>query len=330
MQAKVDNTRVTALGSSRRLAWMFLLSPWLALVIGADEALAHGAPLDRPIGWADWNWDVVILLNLVLAGWLYARGLKTIWRRTSPGHVVSPGQAWSFLGGFLVVSVAVISPLDQLSDQLAWAHMIQHMLLMTVAAPLLVLGSPGLVWMWGLSRQGRRWVGTSFERGRWARRVGDACWNPVAMWSLYAVATWFWHIPWLYDAALTSAWVHDLQHLSFFVAGVLFWRVLIDPLSHKRLEPSLAVLALFTTTLHATVLGVLMTIAPDPWYAPYDGRSQLWGLSPLEDQQLAGLIMWMPACATYLAAAIVLLLLRVEASQNAAPPRFSFTGKVMK
>lgn len=330
MTAKVDNTRVTAVGSRRRLALMILLSPWLTLVIGTSEALAHGAPLDRRVGWADWNWDVVILLNLALAGWLYARGLKTMWRRTSPGRVVSRSQAWAFLGGLLVVGVAVISPLDLLSDQLAWAHMVQHMLLMTVAAPLLVLGSPGLVWMWGLSRHARRWIGATFWHRGSVRRVGDACWNPVAMWSLYAFATWFWHIPWLYNAALTSAWVHDLQHLSFFVAAVLFWRVLIDPLSRLRLEPSLAILALFTTTLHATVLGVLMTIAPDPWYTLYDGRAQLWGLSPLEDQQLAGLIMWMPACATYLAAAMVLLLLRLELSQAAAPPRFSFTGKVMK
>lgn len=328
--AKVDNTRVSAGKSHRRFALMLFLLPWLVLAIGVREAVAHGAPLDRRVGWADWNWDVVILLNLALAGWLYARGLKTIWRRTGPGRVVTPGQAWCFLGGLLMVGVAVISPLDLMSDQLAWAHMVQHMLLMTVAAPLLVLGSPGLVGMWGLSREGRRFVGALFRRGRWTRRIADACGNPLAMWSLYAFATWGWHIPWFYNAALTSAWVHDLQHLSFFVAAVLFWRVLIDPLNRLRLEPSLAILALFTTTLHATVLGVLMTIAPDPWYTPYDGRTQLWGLSPLEDQQLAGLIMWMPACASYLAAAIVLLLLRLEGSQTAAPPRFSFTGKVTK
>jgi len=328
--AKVDSSQVTALGSRRRFALILFLLPSLVLAIGVRETLAHGAPLDRRVGWADWNWDVAILLNLALAGWLYARGLKTIWQRTSPGHVVTPGQAWCFLGGLFVVGVAVISPLDLLSDQLAWAHMVQHMLLMTLAAPLLVLGSPGLVWLWGLSRSGRRFVGALFQHGRWARKVADASWNPLAMWSLYAFATWFWHIPWLYDAALALTWVHDLQHLSFFVAAVLFWRVLIDPLSRLRLEPSLAILALFTTTLHATVLGVLMTIAPDPWYTLYDGRTQLWGLSLLEDQQLAGLIMWMPACVSYLIAAIVLLLLRLEISQAAAPPRFSFTGKVMK
>jgi len=137
------------------------------------------------------------------------------------------------------------------------------------------------------------------------RTVARWLWHPLVAWSLYAVAMWAWHLPAFYASALRDPFVHDLQHLSFFASGCIFWRVLLDPRSRQRTVGLLAVVYLFTTTLHATLLGVLMTLAPTPWYPDYVGRTTLWQLTAMEDQQLAGLIMWMPACAAYLLIAVV-------------------------
>jgi cytochrome c oxidase assembly factor CtaG len=215
----------------------------------------------------------------------------------------------------LTLAVTLLSPLDRLSEQVAWAHMVQHVLLMTVAAPLLVLGSPWLVLFWGLSAPTRRALGRCWYRlGRW-RSVWLLTWSPLAVWSLHMLVTWLWHAPALYEAALRRAWVHDLQHLCFLAAGCLYWRLLLDPLSRLRLIPAAGVLLLFTTTLHTMALSALMTLSPVPWYPAYAGSTELWELSHLEDQQLAGLIMWMPACLPYVAAALHLL------AQSLAEPK---------
>lgn len=295
-------------------------------VLGTRPVWADGAPTDRPVTWYDWNPDIVFMLGLVLVGWLYARGLAALWRKAGPGEVVSSYQAAAFAVGLAVLVVALISPLDLLSEQLAAAHMVQHMLVMVVAAPLLVVGAPWLVCLWGFSPTSRRALGRVWARWGWARQVWRVGWNPVAVWAGYAAVTWCWHLPWLYDAAVRHLWVHDLQHLSFLASACLFWRLLFDPLGRLCLPPGLGVLFLFTTTLHTTVLGVLMTLAPSPWYSVYAQTTTLWELSPLEDQQLAGLIMWMPSCLPYVVAAIYLLVDCLE-NRSSVPSDIEVVGE---
>lgn len=291
--------------SVRRCLFLILVPVLLFGV--AETAWADLGRTDRRVEWTDWNRDPVLLINLFIALWLYGRGLARIWSRGRIGRVVSRRQVAAFLLGMLAMAIVLVSPIDALGEQLAWVHMVQHMVLMTVAAPLIVLGSPILVWTWGLS---------SFWRGtlsriwwlvcRW-RIPWRALWNPLIAWSVYAVVTWAWHIPPFYESALRNPFLHDLQHATFFLAGCLYWRGLIDPISRFRAGDGIGVISLFSMTMQATVLGVLMTVSPVPWYADYIGRTELWGLTPLEDQQLAGLIMWMPACLSYLIAALVLL-----------------------
>jgi putative membrane protein len=276
-----------------------------SLIVGhicAPPAFAHGGTAhvhpDAP-WWTVWNWDPVILPNLILLTWLYGHGLVRMWRRSGVGHTVSRGQAFAFAAALLTLFVALISPIDPLSDELSWVHMVQHMLLMMVAAPLFVLGGPASVMVWALPQSWRLAI------GRWRRRIEAwhspwyLLWQPLLMWSLYAVTLWIWHLPALYHAALRDPWIHEFQHLTFFVASCLFWRVLLDPLGRLRLSRGVGVLYLFTTSLHASVLGVFMALSPQVWYSDYDGRTQAWNLTPLQDQQLAGLIMWMPACMMY-------------------------------
>jgi putative membrane protein len=282
------------------------------LLMVPGEARAHRAPLDRPVSWSDWNDDPVVWLGLVLLGWLYWRGWHVMEARAGPDRLIRRWRAWMFTGGWLTLAVALLTPLDPLSDQLAWAHMVQHMILMTVSAPLMMAGAPLLVCLWGLSVPSRRMYGR-VRRQVVSWGIHPLMWNPLVVWTLYALTMWLWHVPAWYQAALRSSPIHDLQHLTFFVASCLFWRLLLGPFSRFRLGSEIGILYLFTTTLHATVLGVFMTLAPNPWYADYVERTGQWGLTALEDQQLAGLIMWMPACLTYLLVAVGILVRALEA-----------------
>jgi putative membrane protein len=191
-------------------------------------------------------------------------------------------EAGCFGAGWLVLALALLSPLHHLSERLLWAHMVQHELLMVLAAPLLVLGRPLETWNWGLPRAWRAWA--SMPR----RAMG-----PVSAWTLHAAALWVWHVPAFFDAALASPALHALQHTSFFVTALLFWWAVLAPGASQVG----AVISLFTTMLHTGALGALMALAPTPWYGPY----------ALQDQQLAGLVMWVPAGLAYPGVALYLM-----------------------
>jgi putative membrane protein len=292
----------------------------------ASIAWAHLGRYDRKVEITDWNLDPVLLLNLGIFLWLYVRGLSRIWCRAGVGRVIRLAQVGALGTGVLALVAVLVTPVDGLGEQLAWVHMVQHMVLMTLAAPMIVLGAPSVVWLWGISPFWRQAFGRLLrllDSWRIPRRL---LWQPIVIWSAYAAVMWVWHIPVLYESALRNPFVHDLQHLTFFIVACLFWRVILDPISRFRIGPGVGVFYLFMTTLQATVLGVWMTLAPSPWYGDYLGRSELWGLTPLEDQQLAGLIMWMPACLPYLVGAVVLIgqCLRDDFPQSALarrPPR---------
>lgn len=256
--------------------------------------------------WLAWHIDGPVAFNLAVIAAIYMFGVIRIWRRSGRGQGISWGRVAAFAGGLLTVWVALMSPLDTLGNDLSWVHMTQHMVLMTVAAPLMIVGSPGFVALWAIPRGGRSPAARLPRRTAIGRALVNASWNPLLAWGLHAAVLWGWHLPIFYEWALYDPVVHDIEHLSFFLAACLFWRIVIDHRSHLRLNAGLGVLYLFTTSLHATMLGVFMALAPRPWYAIYAGRTERWMLSPLEDQQLAGLIMWMPACTIYAIAAAIL------------------------
>lgn len=266
----------------------------------AQTAWAHGGKSHAALPWwQQWNLDPLVLANLALLSGAYTLGRRRMRGRAEPPRGVTGVQAAAFYAGIAVLVVALVSPLDVLADQLGWVHMTQHMLLMMLAAPLLLLGAPGLVLRWALPAAWRRPLLRGVQKAPLAASTTYALWHPGLVWALYAAVLWVWHYPPLYGAALRQPWLHDLQHLAFVIAALLFWRVALDPLSRRRLDPLQGCLYLFTTSLHATALGVLMTLVAEPWYREYRTTTAPWGLTPLEDQQLAGLIMWMPACAAY-------------------------------
>ncbi len=212
--------------------------------------------------------------------------------------------ALSFAGGLAALIVALISPLDSLGGTLLSAHMAQHGLLAGVAPPLLLMGRPGVAFVWGVSPIFNLNPMTS---GLWRTMtaVTHRLSSPLIATLLYGVMIWSWHAPSLFGAAVEYDWVHALQHGSFFVPALLFWRALLDAKSARRAAS--AMLATFVTFMHTGLLGGLITMAPKAFYPAYFGRTEVWGVTALEDQQIAGLLMWVPLGLPYLAAGLVLV-----------------------
>jgi putative membrane protein len=142
--------------------------------------------------------------------------------------------------------------------------------------------------------------------------------RPLAAAVLHGLAVWLWHAPRPFNAALASYPLHALEHSAFFVTALLFWRAILNASSRRRAGPALG--ASFATLIHSSLLGALITLAPYPLYAWYFGRTEIWGLSALEDQQLAGLLMWVPMGIVYLGACLLLAsrLVAVEGQQDKA------------
>jgi putative membrane protein len=238
------------------------------------------------------------LVSLIFVSALYVRGVRALWARAGRGRGVRVWQAAAFGGGILAVVVALETPLDRLSEALFSAHMVQHLMLMLLAAPLLALGSPRIALAWSLPAT-RLW---RLIPGR-----------PSAAFALHVVALWAWHVPILYDAALANGAIHAAEHASFLATGVLFWWTLL----HRGY--GLGVLYVFGMALQSTVLGALLTFAMAPWYTSHLGSTAAWGLTALEDQQLAGVIMWVPGGLIYLVAALALFGMWLSAGAAPAP-----------
>jgi putative membrane protein len=261
-----------------------------------------------------WSFEPWVVACLAISALLYALGLRRLWRRAGAARGIGGWHAAAFGAGWLTLAAALLSPLDALGAQLFSAHMVQHELLMVVAAPLLVLGRPLAAWTWALPMTARRSVGAWTRHPLWAR-PWHAITAPLGAWLLHALALWAWHVPALFDAALANEAVHALQHASFLVGALLFWWSVLG----ARRAYAAGLLSLFTTLLHTAALGALLALAASPWYAAYLGRTSAFGLSPLEDQQLGGMVMWMPAGFGYLAAALVLMARLLARQARAAP-----------
>ncbi|MFL6292511.1 MAG: cytochrome c oxidase assembly protein [Thermoanaerobaculia bacterium] len=267
--------------------------------------LAHGneTHLSQAL-WGWWTWDPFVLVVLVVSGGVYARGVRRLWARAGVGHGIRKWEAGAFAAAWISVFIALISPLDPLSDILFSAHMAQHEVLMLVSAPLFVLGRTLLAFLWAFGAERREWI------GRWIQspRVTSA-WHgitgPLVVWVLHAVALWVWHVPSLYEGALRNDAVHAVQHLCFFVTACLFWWALVYG-RFGKIGYGMAVFYVFTTAVHSSILGALLTVARRLWYPIYEVRTMQWHLDALEDQQLAGLLMWVPAGVIFLVLGLAL------------------------
>jgi putative membrane protein len=281
----------------------------ISAVMTAAPALAHeSAPEAGTVGW---TWPSYIILPLIATAILYLLGLLKMKRRGTRLQIL---PIVCFAAGWTSLLIALDSPIHEISEQLFWVHMTQHEILMLVSAPLLVLSRPMVPFLWALP-VGIRDSVAAIGRSRLFKRTWLVISAPVATWLLSAAALWVWHAPALFDATLRSDAMHAAQHISFLGTALLFWWALLE--SHGgRLGYGGAVVYVFTTAIHTSVLGALLTFAPRVWYSPYVATAPAWNLTALEDQQIGGLIMWIPAGTLLTIIGLLLLVKWVNESQR--------------
>jgi cytochrome c oxidase assembly factor CtaG len=221
------------------------------------------------------------------ASWTFSPGAIVLLLAATYAYVVrwraagaSPGRLALFLGGIAATAAAILSPIDLLAEQLLAMHMVQHILLLDVAPILIILSFTKKI----LRPATRRLLPIERAAGFFA--------GPVFAVLLYVGSMWIWHIPALYDAALENSALHVFEHLTMSFAGGLYWWHILSPIRPRHALTGLGPVAyMLSTKLGLGLLGVVLTFAPESFYAFYESQPHYWGLDAQEDQALAGAIM---------------------------------------
>jgi cytochrome c oxidase assembly factor CtaG len=257
-----------------------------------------------------WTLDPLLVVPLVLALLIYAVGWVRLSRRAS-----EPPRPTLFLSGWIVLTLSLVSPLHEAGERSFTMHMIEHELIMLVATLLLAASSAGGTLAWGLPRPLRTALGGSWKsppQSLWKRLT-----EPVTATAIQAVVMWAWHAPILFDRALDSFGWHVFQHACFFLSSLLFWWAMLHPRSRSG-GYGVSAACLFVTSLIGGALGALMSFSSSPWYADYAAMGMTGiGLDPVDDQRLAGLVMWIPGGLVHGVAALVMFYKWLKASEGA-------------
>lgn len=268
---------------------------------------------------SSWDWRPEVFIALVVLGALFLAGW---WRLRSvsgsSGGRRSLGAGWrpvSYVFGLFVIGFALMSPLDVLVQQLFFMHMIQHLLLIMVAPVFLLLPNPMPYLLWGLPGRARliagRMLNSILNKESMIGRVLRKVTSPLIVWFIMIVFIVGWHDPNMYNAALRSELVHDLEHLTMFLAGMLFWWTVTGagPRLHKNLSRPAKVVFVLAAIPANMALGAALAFSQEPIYSFYNDMPRLWGISVLDDQRLSGIIMWIPGSMMYFMAALALIFL---------------------
>lgn len=278
-------------------------------IVACVEASAHGVE-GAGEATAGWTFDPWIVVPLVVSALLFAVGWTRLQARSRHPAGRSRRRALQFAIGWGVVASALLSPLHTAGERSFAAHMVEHETLMLLGAPLLVLAEPLVIMLWALPSVLRRGIGQVVTnravRGVWTRAT-----EPFTATAVQAAALWLWHAPVPFDLALASDGWHAAQHLTFLVSALLFWTAMLRGPA-RRTAPAgsrgVAALCLFATSIVSGALGALMAMSQSPWYAGYARFAMApFGLTAAEDQQLAGLLMWIPGGLVHALVALALI-----------------------
>lgn len=272
-----------------------------------------------------WDWKIEVIIVLALAGTLYSRGWWQLRQRSrsqvrryrpsarSRWRLAETWRLVAYWVGLVAIVLALLSPIDALGQQLFFMHMIQHLLLVMIAPPLLMVANPMPFVLWGLPTGLRRRVGGLFSqalhRESGFRRGLRTVTQPGIIWMIWVISLIGWHDPTMYNAALRYGWVHNVEHLTFFIASMLFWWRLTGagPRLHKQ-SGLLGRIGLVLAAVPPNMLtGIVLAFAEQGYYSYYEAVPRLWGLDVLTDQQIGGVIMWVPGSMMYIVAALILI-----------------------
>ena len=302
---------------------LLFLSLALAAVLSvatwaAGKAMAHGGIDAGQEPWTAWNTNPLPTVLVLLAAYIYINGLNN-WERAS--HPVNRWQKASFFFGLFLVFFALQSPLDPLSDHLLSFHQVQHFLLRMVAPMFILLGAPLTPMLRGLPSWARQGIIRPLARNHYARQIYGLLTNPIFTIFFFLGSLYLWQFPGAFNLALRNDEVHALMHLTMSASGFLFWWVVIDPPPHRsRLHYGLRVLYLGLIVLPNTLLGAAITFSEGLIYSAYAEVSQPYGLDLMTDQQLGGLMLWVPGDMMSIVAAGIVMVMwyqKEEASNRA-------------
>ena len=253
-------------------------------------------------GLHSWSLQSGVTLALIVVALAYLRGWYRIWNARSNTLPVS--RLAAFMAGVLSLWAAMGSPLALLDHQLLTVHMVQHLSIMTVAAPLILLGAPVITLLNGI-RQDSVSVQRPFLRYSFVHRLECIVGHSVFCWLASAAAVIGWHVPALFELGLRSEFCHEVEHLCFFVAGLLFWWPVVQPWGSVRRSRWSVPVYLFLATLPCDALSAFLTFCNRVVYPHYVSSHRAFSISPLADQELAGALMWVFVTFAYLAPAVV-------------------------
>ncbi|WP_019020674.1 cytochrome c oxidase assembly protein [Modicisalibacter luteus] len=259
---------------------------------------AHGGEIHGTDGlWQEWNTAASTLLPLLLGVGFYVLGVFRLWHKAGVGRGIPVFRAAVYGLGMLTLIVALVSPLDMAANALFSMHMTQHLLLILVAPPLLISGNPDVALLWALPHRWRAgW-------GRCEQRLARSLTGGKGALIVVLLATgvlWAWHLPQLYDLAVRNEAVHWVEHAGFLITALLFWITVLRIRPREHIDNGMRILYVFGMALQGSLLGALITFATRPLYQSHMTVPSQWGLDPLADQQVAGLIMWVPPAMLYM------------------------------
>jgi putative membrane protein len=253
---------------------------------------------------------------------VYLRGVRE--RRRRGLARPSTGSVAAMLAGLAAAALVLDGPADAIADQLFWAHMLQHLALITVVAPLVVLGEPVRAFEEVMPMRLRRAAGR-IEGRLWAH-TGAARRTAVAGLTVSTLALLAWHTPSAFQAALNDDGVHALEHFTLLTTAIFFWWPVLTRGLRQRIGTGIAILEVLVATVVMTALGALLTFSPTVWYPAYAPTERAHGIGALADQQIAGLLMWIPSGMLYLVIIAVLFVRWIDGDGDGSrndPPRLT-------